>query len=130
MSLWEKPYECPDCAACQTGNGIAHAETCPIGVSLNQTQEQDAQWFIDNPGAVEYRRPVAPCDRHNIMLMLPEDAEIKEFVGDVRIIQLTPGCRIRNYDDITIILGGVLDGYCAVWANGATHQAADVDRND
>lgn len=99
-------YPCPDCGAEFQDRELAHDPTCPIGVSLDESTEADRKYFIEHPWATEYWRELAPCDWDNVRRSLPEELDhvISELRGMVRIVQIEPGLRYRDFNRIWGIL--------------------------
>ena len=87
---------CPDCGASfDDQKRLLHADTCPLGRSLDESREADRLWFQRHPHATEYRRPPAACDRDAVLRSLPLGAKV--VGGYVRVVQLAPGVRVRDY---------------------------------
>lgn len=97
--------QCPDCALEPDADGVlAHADTCPLGRGIDQIRDEDRMWFALRPSLTERRRAAHWSEvaqmRH--LGMVPEGAEVH---GEVVVMAVSPGVRIKYMDGLYCVLG-------------------------
>jgi len=108
MSKDIRKYPCPDCGSKWTKKNVnLHQPTCPIGSSLDSTMDADRQYFLDNPWASEYMRDPELCDIDVIRRGFPIDLPPGTWHGQVRVVQIEPGLRMRDYSNIWFAMDSV-----------------------
>ena len=93
------PTTCPDC-----GRVASHDATCPIAVDIDRTSAADRGFSEDHPGATVYHRAVTPSEVHTLRSagLIPDvPGQVR---GRVRVTNVGPGMRTRNYGDVWYLL--------------------------
>lgn len=85
---------CPDCAAPQAGQGMVHADSCPIGAGVDRATDADRRWFERHPRATERVRRVTWAEAAEIELSAGWRPS-----GTVRVLHLAPGVRSRYFEE-------------------------------
>lgn len=98
---------CVDCGVGFEGKErtLVHELTCPLGLAVDEVSAADRDWFAAHPHARERWRPLHWSERDTIRRSTPVELPTGvEMVGRVRVTQLAPGIRVRNYDRIITVL--------------------------
>lgn len=91
--------DCPDCGSRVLDQVMEHEPTCPIQQVADASSAADREWFVAHPAATEYWRPLDAGDIDDLRRLNPDWTEGK-IVGRVRVWQLEPGLRARDYGDV------------------------------
>lgn len=99
---------CPDCAADATGGETEHDPTCPLARAVDAVTDADQLWFEQHPGTDCYWREIQPAEAADIRVWQAEIGQpvpdAARFAGRVRVTQLAPGLRARDFSGVYFLL--------------------------
>lgn len=99
---------CPDCAAVAIRRETVHDPTCPLARAVDAVADADRLWFEQHPGAGCYWREIQPAEAADIRVCQAEIGQpipdAAQFAGRVRVTQLAPGLRARDFSGAYLLL--------------------------
>ena len=90
-----KRAQCPDCSAVAIDRHMGHDDTCPLGLAIDATMEEDRDWFAAHPFAAMRHRKMKPVERSEFCMFMRWEVLHRDDLH-VQVISLPGGSRLRR----------------------------------